>query len=149
MIIFKFYRFIIIWALYYFRGLSSRLFRRNGVMWCTDILPGSSDWSIFGIRWNDSCCSTVSYSEGQVSFCNHKCVMFLKYPRMSTTSISVLKHTNYFRSGYCDHGTCLLSWYLLLCHYCMDLLLFHSSIYCNTRSTMEYMWWVFIDLNLS
>ena len=78
MIIFKFYRFIIIWALYYFRGLSSRLFRRNGVMWCTDILPGSSDWSIFGIRWNDSCCSTVSYSEGQVFFCNHKCVMFFK-----------------------------------------------------------------------
>ena len=89
MIIFKFYRFIIICALYYFRGLSSRLFRRNGVMWCTDILPGSSDWSIFGIRWNDSCCSTVSYSEGQVSFCNHKCVMFFIFKNVDHFHISL------------------------------------------------------------
>ena len=61
----------------YFRSLPTRLFCRNGIMWCTDILPGSCDWSIFGIRWNDSCCSTVSYSEGQVSFYNHWCMISL------------------------------------------------------------------------
>ena len=129
----------------YFRSLPTRLFCRNGVMWCTDILPGSCDWSIFGIRWNDSCCSTVSYSEGQVSFCNHWCMISLN--RINRLHFKELrtKNTLYFRSGNCDHGTCLLSWYLLLCHYCMDLLLFHSSIYCNTRSTLEHMWWVFID----
>ena len=71
------------------RCLLTSLLYCHVFMWHTNILPRGCDWSIFGFRRNDPCCSTLSYSERQ-EFDKHIQSNFFMKPERSRIDFLIL-----------------------------------------------------------